>query len=83
MAKTLRVAAKVTSKGQITLPLALRRELGIRTGDRVRFESEHGHVRLRVERGESPFLAYQGIGNPGIRSGRPSAVAWVRRLRQP
>jgi hypothetical protein len=31
----------------------------------------------------SPFLRYQGIGNPGIPSGRRHVIAWVRRLRRP
>lgn len=30
--------AKVTEKGQITIPVAVRRALGLRPGDRVRFE---------------------------------------------
>ncbi|WP_369123396.1 AbrB/MazE/SpoVT family DNA-binding domain-containing protein, partial [Shewanella electrica] len=29
--------ATVTSKGQITIPAAVRRALGLRTGDRVEF----------------------------------------------
>lgn len=32
------VSAKVTSKGQITLPADMRAELGIKPGDRVRFQ---------------------------------------------
>jgi antitoxin PrlF len=31
------VEAKVTSKGQVTLPSALRKRLGIHTGSRIRF----------------------------------------------
>ena len=29
------VSAKITSKGQITLPASLRKELGLKPGDRV------------------------------------------------
>lgn len=37
------VEATVTSKGQVTLPKALRRRLGIDTGTRIRFSlSKHG-----------------------------------------
>lgn len=32
------VSAKITSKGQITLPASLRKELGLKPGDRVDFE---------------------------------------------
>jgi antitoxin PrlF len=31
------ISAKVTSKGQITLPASLRKELGLKPGDRVDF----------------------------------------------
>lgn len=36
------VEATVTSKGQITLPSALRRRLGLQTGSRVRFSMPDG-----------------------------------------
>jgi AbrB family looped-hinge helix DNA binding protein len=38
--------AKVTSKGQITLPKAVRDALGLRAGDRVLFRVENGHALL-------------------------------------
>jgi AbrB family looped-hinge helix DNA binding protein len=39
--------AKMTSKGQITLPKEIRTKLGLRQGDRVRFViEEDGRVRL-------------------------------------
>lgn len=41
------VSAKVTSKGQITLPAKLRRELGIRPGDSLEFRrNAQGHVEI-------------------------------------
>jgi antitoxin PrlF len=44
--------AKVTSKGQVTLPLKLRDRLGIEPGDRVVFvEQSDGSFALRVRRG--------------------------------
>lgn len=36
--------AKVTSKGQITIPIAIRRELGIKDGDKVMFIRQEGKV---------------------------------------
>jgi antitoxin PrlF len=40
--------AKITSKGQITLPAALRKELGVKTGDSVMFVPEkNGAFRVR------------------------------------
>ncbi len=37
-------AAKLTSKGQITIPVQVRKKLGIDTGDRVEFVEEGGRI---------------------------------------
>jgi AbrB family looped-hinge helix DNA binding protein len=57
--------AKITSKGQITVPIEVRRLLGVREGDRLLFESDKNGVHIRPVRGQSVFEKYQGIGNPG------------------
>lgn len=36
--------AKVTSKGQITIPLTIRNLLGLKTGDKVFFKENRGKV---------------------------------------
>lgn len=36
--------AKVTSKGQITIPIAIRKALGLREGDKVLFMEQNGGV---------------------------------------
>lgn len=36
--------AKVTSKGQITIPIDIRRKLGVKEGDKVLFLEEHGKI---------------------------------------
>ena len=36
--------AKVTSKGQITIPVAIRRALGVKDGDKVMFIQQEGKV---------------------------------------
>lgn len=36
--------AKVTSKGQITIPLEIRKKLGVKEGDKVLFIEEQGRV---------------------------------------
>jgi AbrB family looped-hinge helix DNA binding protein len=52
--------AKVTSKGQVTLPLKLRDRLGIEPGDRVVFvEQADGTFALRVRSGT--FADLRGI----------------------
>jgi len=45
--------AKVTSKGQITLPKQLRTQLAIRTGDRLEFEMEKPD-RISVRKKRAP-----------------------------
>ena len=81
MKATIRRQAKVTSKGQITIPLEVRRALGVKAGDRVLFEGTEGNIQVRSARTESLFEKFRGIGNPGIPSGRKAVVAWVRELR--
>jgi AbrB family looped-hinge helix DNA binding protein len=65
----LQKQARITSKGQITVPREVRRVLGVRPGDRLLFESDEKGIRVRPVRTESPFARYRGMGNPGIRSG--------------
>ena len=36
--------AKVTSKGQITIPIDIRRKLGLKEGDKILFLEEQGRV---------------------------------------
>jgi AbrB family looped-hinge helix DNA binding protein len=73
--------ARITSKGQITVPRDIRRALGVRPGDRLLFECDSKGVRIRPLRAKSPFEKYRGIGNPGIPSGRKAVRDWVRQLR--
>ena len=73
--------AKITSKGQITVPNEVRRGLGVRPRDRLGFEERGGEMRVVPIRSESPFAHYRGIGNPQIGSGRKVIVKWLRELR--
>jgi AbrB family looped-hinge helix DNA binding protein len=75
--------AKITSKGQITVPREVRRVLGVRPGDRLIFESDEKGIRVRPLRTKSPFAKFKAIGNPGIASGRKQIIRWVRNLREP
>ena len=44
--------AAVTSKGQITIPAEVRKDLGLKAGDRVLFvKGEHGEYILKVKTG--------------------------------
>ena len=41
-------ATVVTGKGQVTVPIALRRRLGIRQGSRVEFSLVDDHLEMRM-----------------------------------
>lgn len=46
----MRAVAKVTSKGQVTIPVEVREELGIETGDSVVFEVKAGYAAVSRQR---------------------------------
>jgi antitoxin PrlF len=73
--------AKITSKGQITIPRKVRRLLGVDTGDSLLFEGDGESVRVRPVRKKSAFAKYEGVGNPGIGSGKKNINRWLRELR--
>jgi antitoxin PrlF len=77
----LKKQARITSKGQITVPHDIRRALGVRPGDKLLFEQDGAEVRVRPVRSRSPFEKYRGIGTPGIPRGKKAIVGWVRELR--
>ena len=58
MPATLEVEATVTSKGQITLPAALRAKLGLVEGSKLKFISTDEGTILKPE---LPMRAYRGI----------------------
>jgi AbrB family looped-hinge helix DNA binding protein len=62
----------VTSKGQVTIPVAVRRRLGIRRGTVVAFRLVDDHVELHVA-DPSPAGVASGFGM--LRTRRPPAPA--------
>ena len=77
----MRKQATITSNGQITVPREVRRVLGVRSGDKLLFETDGKGMRVRPVRSRSPFSKYRGIGNPEIPSGRKSITKWLRGIR--
>lgn len=50
--------SRMTRKGQVTIPAELRKELGLKEGDRVEFVRENGS--FRVQRAESVVARLAG-----------------------
>lgn len=73
--------ARITSKGQITVPHEVRRAMGVRPGDSLLFEQKGSEFRVRPVRTVSPFEKFRGIGTPGIGRGRKAVIRYVRKLR--
>ena len=77
----MRSEAKITSKGQITIPLRVRTALGVKEGDKLVFEDNGDEMVVRPQKQGSRFAKYAGIGNPGIGKGREAVIKYVRSLR--
>lgn len=73
--------ARITSKGQITVPYEVRRAMGVRAGDKLEFEKDGAGFRVRPVRTESPFEKFRGIGNPGIPRGKKGILRYIRKMR--
>ena len=56
--ETVEFEATVTSKGQLTLPIALRESIGITAGTKVKFIQDASGIRFQAQK---PISAYRGI----------------------
>ncbi len=54
------MTAKVTSKGQVTLPKKVREKLGVQPGESVGFEEKEGMLVITKVLPESPFDKWKG-----------------------
>jgi AbrB family looped-hinge helix DNA binding protein len=76
------VKAKITSKGQITLPLEVRMRLGLRQGDQIEFDLSKPETVIRpVKRRESPLDKWVGIAKGAFPGGSDEIDAWIREMR--
>jgi antitoxin PrlF len=73
--------ARVTSKGQVTIPKEVRRALRIRAGDTLVFETDEEGVRIRPRRPANVFVEYEGIWREGEGETAEEINAWIRELR--
>ena len=62
------VEATVSSKGQVTLPAAMRAKLGIAVGSRIQFELRDKDLEVRPE---VPMSAYYGMLKPYMHLFKP------------
>jgi len=54
------IIAKVTSKGQVTIPKEVREKLGVRPGEAVGFEEKNGVLVITKAVKKSPFDKWVG-----------------------
>jgi AbrB family looped-hinge helix DNA binding protein len=54
--------ATITSKGQVTIPIEVRKRLGLSEGDRIEFLAADGETVIRpARRHDNPFAKYRGV----------------------
>jgi AbrB family looped-hinge helix DNA binding protein len=51
---------RVNTKGQVTIPKALRERFGLQPGDEIEFIEVEGGLRVQKRREGSPFSRYRG-----------------------
>ncbi len=77
--------AKVTSKGQVTIPVEIRRKLGIKTGDKVLFMEESGRVYMMNSSMDALREAQRAFVGEAERLGLKNdddVVAMIKELRE-
>lgn len=73
--------AKVTSKGQITIPIAIRKALGLREGDKVLFMEQNGGVLMVNSTVEALRQAQAAFAGEAERVGLEDEEDVVRMMR--
>ena len=77
--------AKVTSKGQITIPVEIRRKLGIKNGDNILFMEEGGKVYMMNSSMDAFYEAQRAFAGEAERVGLRNdedVVAMIKELRK-
>ena len=72
--------ATLTSKGQITIPVAVRRRLNLQTGDVLDFDNASPYLLARPDFSEKEMRAALGCTESRM---QPSAEAWLQQTRGP
>jgi AbrB family looped-hinge helix DNA binding protein len=77
--------AKVTSKGQITIPIEIRKRLGIKNGDKILFVEEDGRVYMMsssIEAFKAAQNAFKGEAQKAGLNNEDDVVQMVKDFRQ-
>lgn len=69
-------AVSVTSKGQVTIPVKVRRALGIGPGTQVTFTAKNGVAQLQVTNRRSHTKLAEGAGMLSVRGKARSLLAF-------
>lgn len=77
----VRSKAKITSKGQLTLPAAVRKALNVGAGDVVAFEIGPEGVMVRTDLPEDRFAKFVGKYRVGRGQTMQETNRWLRELR--
>ena len=73
--------ARLTVKGQISIPVRLRKMLGLQAGDRIRFSAEGGRLYLEKEPDISAIFGVVKARKPATLAQMDAAIAqgWRRK----
>jgi AbrB family looped-hinge helix DNA binding protein len=77
--------AKVTSKGQITIPVEIRRKLGVKNGDKILFVEESGRVYMMNSSMAALKEAQEAFSGEAERVGiqdEEDVVAMIKEIRE-
>ena len=77
--------AKVTSKGQITIPIEIRKKLGIKAGSKVLFLEENGRIYLTnssMEALREAQAAFAGEVEQAGLTNEDDVIAMIKEFRQ-
>jgi antitoxin PrlF len=61
----MKAVAKITSKGQITIPLEIRRFLGVNGGDSLEFQTNGLTIEVKPQSRDNPFRQFRGLERVG------------------
>ncbi len=79
----MELRAKITSKGQLTIPKEVREKLGVKAGDSLLFDvdDEGREAKVRVERKRVGFADYEGACRKGEGMNWEEIDAYMKELR--